>query len=148
MSQGLVQVLEAAALLRADKSLRFVFIGDGAEKQALRQTAAQRQLDNVEFHPPLPFEQMPGVIDAADIGVVPLKALTAFATTLPSKLFEFMAMAKPVALAVASWRRRSPSSPATRSCAPRWARAAHRRGALLAPAHRHRSRVDLAGSLA
>jgi len=65
----------------------------------LRQHAAQRGLTNVDFHDTLPFEEMAGLIDAADIGLVPLTALPAFTTTLPSKMFEIMAMAKPVVLA-------------------------------------------------
>ncbi|HMJ10651.1 MAG TPA: glycosyltransferase family 4 protein [Polyangiaceae bacterium] len=100
LAQGLLQVVEAAHLLRDDPKLRFVLIGSGAEKDLVVRRVAELKLQNVELHPPQPFSSMPGIIDASDIGLVPLKAIPMFGITLPSKMFEFMSMQKPVALAV------------------------------------------------
>jgi glycosyltransferase involved in cell wall biosynthesis len=100
LAQGLLQVVETAHVLRDDPKLRFVLIGSGAEKDLVVQRVSELKLENVELHPPQPFSTMPGIIDACDIGLVPLKAIPMFGMTLPSKMFEFMSMEKAVALAV------------------------------------------------
>ena len=100
LAQGLVQVVDAAALLREDLRIQFVLIGSGAEKSIVQERVRALGLTNVEMHGPQPFSAMPGIVDACDIGLVPLKDIPMFRITLPSKMFEFMAMEKPVALAV------------------------------------------------
>jgi len=98
--QGLRQVVEAAKFLENEPNLLIVLLGDGAEKQELKKRAAELQLKNFVLMDPRPFAEMPGIVDACDIGLVPLKDVPIFRITLPSKMFEFMSMAKPVALAV------------------------------------------------
>ncbi len=99
LAQGLMQVLEAARLLKDEAGLRFVLIGDGPEKQKLIVAAQRMGLDNVEFRDPAPREQMPRVVCSADIGLVPLKSRIPGA--VPSKLYEAMGCGIPVVLAAA-----------------------------------------------
>ena len=96
IAQGLDQVLEAAEALRDESSLQFVLIGDGPEKKSLLEQARKRQLSNVRFMDPLPAKEIPSLIAAADIVIVPLK--TYIPGAVPSKLYEAMASGRPVVL--------------------------------------------------
>jgi len=100
LAQGLLQVVEAARYIQNERDLLIVLLGAGADKPAIKARAAELGLRNLALLDPRPFGEMPGIVDACDIGVVPLKDIPMFRITLPSKLFEFMSMAKPVALAV------------------------------------------------
>jgi colanic acid biosynthesis glycosyl transferase WcaI len=87
LAQGLEQIIEAADRLR-DTSITFVLVGDGPVKRALASDAQARGLSNIKFLDPLPQEQMPALIAAADIVLVPLK--TRIPGAVPSKLYEAM----------------------------------------------------------
>ncbi len=106
MAQNLCQVVEAAARLRDLKHIRFVLIGDGADKPAVMRRAAELGVGNVDFLAPESFDKMPGLVDACDIGLVPLRRMPQFELTLPSKMFEFMSAQRPVVLGVAGDARR------------------------------------------
>jgi colanic acid biosynthesis glycosyl transferase WcaI len=96
LAQGLDQVLDAAETLRADARLRLVLMGDGPAKEKLVRDAQVRGLPNVRFLAPLPSDQVPPLVAAADIMVVPLATHIPGAT--PSKLYEAMASGRPVVL--------------------------------------------------
>src|SRR6266566_1354795 len=96
LAQGLDQVLDAAGTFRADPKLRLVLVGDGPAKEGLMQHARERGLSNVRFLDPRPSDQVPPLVAAADILVVPLATHIPGAT--PSKLYEAMASGRPVVL--------------------------------------------------
>lgn len=96
LAQGLDQILELAAALRDDKSLHFVLVGDGPEKAALMDRAAELNLANVRFLDPRPPSEIPALLAAADVVVVPLKGNLPGA--VPSKLYEAMASRRPTVL--------------------------------------------------
>ena len=98
MAHGLGNVLDAAALLRADDDVRFMLVGDGAERAALMETAKSRSLSNVVFAPPQPKEAMPDVWSLCDVALVHLRDAADFAEVIPSKIFEAMAMGLPILL--------------------------------------------------
>ena len=100
MTQGLQTVLEAAARLRGRADIRFLFVGEGAEKPALIEQAKREDLLNVTFLEPEPKERVPLIIAASDTCLVPLKKRELFEGTIPSKMFEIMACARPVVLGV------------------------------------------------
>jgi glycosyltransferase involved in cell wall biosynthesis len=79
-------VLEAAAVLSEKCNVQFVLVGDGPQKQALLEQAKQRNLNTVRFLDPRPAYEMPALIAAADIVLVPLKMYIPGA--VPSKLYE------------------------------------------------------------
>ena len=62
--------------------------------------AARRQLGNVTFLDPQPHDLMPTLISAADASLVSLRNLPLFQSALPSKMYEAMACARPIILAV------------------------------------------------
>ncbi|MGH9179944.1 MAG: glycosyltransferase family 4 protein [Acidimicrobiales bacterium] len=100
IAQGLGSVLEAAALLRNEAGVRFLFVGDGPAKQELRATARRLALGNVVFCDQVPTERVAAYINACDVLVVPLRRLDILSTFVPSKLFDFWCCAKPVILMV------------------------------------------------
>ncbi|MFQ5568404.1 MAG: glycosyltransferase family 4 protein [Rhodothermales bacterium] len=96
VAQGLEQILEAAQQLQDVDDFGIVFIGDGPEKEKLMQRSRHLQLNNVRFLPPYPREDMPEVMSAVDIALVPLKRRLPGA--VPSKLYEAMGTGLPVVL--------------------------------------------------
>jgi glycosyltransferase involved in cell wall biosynthesis len=96
LAQGLEQLVEAAARLRDQSQFRLVLVGDGPEKAKLVEDARRRGLTNIDFLEPRTFAEMPGLLAAADVIVVPLKA--AIPGAVPSKLYEAMASGRPTVL--------------------------------------------------
>jgi glycosyltransferase involved in cell wall biosynthesis len=100
ISQGLTSVADAAAQL-PEELIRFAFVGDGAAKQRLQDRVAEHGLRNVTLLPGIPHEQVPALLAAADICLVPLRDVPLFSSFIPSKMFEYLAAGKPVVGALA-----------------------------------------------
>jgi glycosyltransferase involved in cell wall biosynthesis len=100
VSNDLGVLLEAASILSDNKEIRLVLIGDGKEKNTLVEMSKEMALENVEFLPPVPKEDIPGVLASADACVAILKPIEAFKSTYPNKVFDYMAAGKPVVLAI------------------------------------------------
>ncbi len=100
ISNDLEVLLEAARLIMDETTIQFVLVGDGKEKPALQKQAEEMQLTNVKFLPPLPKSEMPHALAAADACIAILKPLEAYKTTYPNKVFDYMAAARPVILAI------------------------------------------------
>jgi len=100
MSNDLGILLEAASLLREREDIAIVLLGDGKEKPALMQRAAQMNLDNVIFLPPVPKNEMPLALAAADACIAILKPVELYKTVYPNKVFDYMAAGRPVVLAI------------------------------------------------
>ncbi len=98
VSQGLFTLLEAAERLADLEDVRFVFVGDGADKPRMVEWAKTRGLRNVEFLPLQDKDLMPAFYAAADACFVPLRKGDYFRINIPSKIFEIMACARPVIL--------------------------------------------------
>jgi glycosyltransferase involved in cell wall biosynthesis len=97
LAQGLESILDAAERLSDLPDLAIVLVGSGPMKPTLEESARRRGLRNVRFVDVLPPEQVPAVLAAADIALVPLGARLVGA--VPSKLYEAMASAVPVVVA-------------------------------------------------
>jgi len=95
LSQGLMNVLDAAERLRGSRAT-FLFVGVGAAKDELERSARARGLDNVVFVPRQPKELMPRFWSVCDAALVHLKDDPVFATVIPSKIFEAMAVGRPI----------------------------------------------------
>jgi glycosyltransferase involved in cell wall biosynthesis len=102
LSHGLDTVVDAAALL-ADApgaAVRIALVGEGANRSALEAQVDRLGLKNVTMHPGVPRDEVPDLLAAADICLVPLRDLPLFATFIPSKIFEYFAVGKAVIGAV------------------------------------------------
>jgi glycosyltransferase involved in cell wall biosynthesis len=96
-ANGLEQVLDAAARLQNELSVRFQLIGDGPAKNALRNEAERRRLTNVEFHDAVSKPQLLAMMRSADAGLMVLKESHLFSFGVsPNKLFDYLGAAIPV----------------------------------------------------
>lgn len=100
MAHGLETALDAAELMRDDDLVCFVFVGGGAAKAKLIEKAENRNLKNVIFIPTQPKALMPEAWSLCDMALVHLKNEPIFATVIPSKIFEAMAMGLPLLAAI------------------------------------------------
>lgn len=100
LSNDLEVVLQSANILRDEPHIRFVLVGDGKEKFRLIRQAEEMGLTNVIFMPPVAKKEMSEILSAADACLAILKPLEWYKTTYPNKVFDYMAAAKPVVLAI------------------------------------------------
>lgn len=92
---SLASILEVASLLRDDADIVFVIVGEGLKKGALQEKAKKLTLTNVRFLPFFSYEDLPHLLSASDILIVPLDTDKA-ELSVPSKLYSFMAAGKPI----------------------------------------------------
>ncbi len=100
MAHGLGNILDAADRLRERKDIIFLTAGDGAEHARLVEEKERRCLSNVVILGQLPKDKMPALWSITSVSLVLLKKLDLFLTVIPSKIFESMAMKKPIILGV------------------------------------------------
>lgn len=99
-AQGLQVILKAAERLQSHDRIQFILLGSGPEKEGLIELKNTLQLRNVHFLDTVEKSQMPAIVAAADAAVIPLKKLDLFLGAIPSKIFENLAMKKPIVLGV------------------------------------------------
>ena len=92
---ALEPLLAAAAILRDEPNVLFLFVGDGPQRPALEAAAAARHLDNVRFLPPQPRAQLAASLSAADLHLVTLRP-GCERLVFPSKLYGIAAVGRPV----------------------------------------------------
>ena len=100
MAQQLSTVLEAAKTLSDEPKIHFVLLGDGADKDNLVRMKQDLALSNVHFLDQAPQAEALRYISASDICLVPLRKAELFRETIPSKMYEIMACARPMILGV------------------------------------------------
>jgi glycosyltransferase involved in cell wall biosynthesis len=100
ISQALSCLLDVAEQLGDLDDIRLVFVGEGAEREKLVRSAAERGLSNVSFHAGVPKDEVSRWYDLADIGLVPLRDVELFKAFIPSKMFELMASGIPIVASV------------------------------------------------
>jgi len=100
MAHGLHTVLEAAKKLQNEKEILFLLVGDGAERENLLTKKDEMGLNNVLMIPQQPKEKVLEFIAASDVCLVLLKKNDLFKTVIPSKIFEAMAMERPIIMGV------------------------------------------------
>ena len=100
MAHHLETVLEAASLLQHDHRVAFLLAGGGAERERLLALKNERGLTNVVMLDQQPKDRMPALWGAIDASLVLLKKSDLFKTVIPSKIFEAMAMRRPIILGV------------------------------------------------
>ena len=91
--QGLEILIEAARLLKEEKSIRFVLCGDGSARERLYGSA--NDLSNIVWLPLQPLEKLNDLLNMADIHLLPQRA-DAADLVMPSKLAGMLASGKPI----------------------------------------------------
>lgn len=93
--QGLHTIVPALAK-RMRGRIIFKLIGDGGRKAALQVALQKAGADNVELLPPVERDWLIQAYQEADVLFLHLNDYDAFKKVLPSKLFEYAAMGKPI----------------------------------------------------
>ena len=100
-AQALDAVLDAAYTLQSrSRPVEFIFLGGGVEVDALKRIAIEKSLTNVTFLPAVPMAEVGGYLKAADALLVHLKKDPLFKITIPSKTQAYMAVGRPLLMAV------------------------------------------------
>ncbi len=99
-AQGLDTVLHAAGMLIERHDVRFVMIGDGPEYNKLQALKTRLGLDNVIFTGHQSRQQVLHYLAISQAALVPLKNIPLFRGAIPSKIFEALALRKPIILGV------------------------------------------------
>lgn len=97
MAHHLETLVQSAELTRDREDIVYLLVGEGAEREAL--ITLRNSLDlhkTVKLTGQLPKEVMPIVWQAADVAITHLRKSPTFESVIPSKIFESMAMSKPL----------------------------------------------------
>ena len=93
MSHGIKIILEAADIL---KDTIFLIIGEGAEKKFLQTIAENKKIINVKFIDSINWQEIVNINQVIDYNIIHLRNLDLFEMVIPSKIFESMALKKPI----------------------------------------------------
>jgi len=93
--QGLHAIIPPLASRLAGRA-RFRVIGDGGRRAQLVNALQREGVSNVEIVPPMPRTGLLAEYQAADVLFLHLNSYEAFTRVLPSKVFEYAALGKPI----------------------------------------------------
>jgi colanic acid biosynthesis glycosyl transferase WcaI len=91
-------LIKSADLLKTHHDIHFVLIGDGPKKTDIQNLLHSAQLPNITLLPEKPIEEIPEYLSASDVALIPFRKLDIFQATIPLKLFDAWACARPVIL--------------------------------------------------
>jgi glycosyltransferase involved in cell wall biosynthesis len=96
IKHGLETIVDAASELQAHEDIVFVIVGDGPRRADLERRLEELRLTNVMLVGERPTNELPYLLARADVCVTNLLAEPYLEEIIPTKLFEYMACAKPV----------------------------------------------------
>ncbi|MDB4325461.1 glycosyltransferase family 4 protein [Flavobacteriaceae bacterium] len=99
LAHGLKFILESISKI-SNPDLHFLFIGDGAEKENLIKYSKTLHSKNFTFLESVTKSEISLYIEISDYSLVNLKKSDEFKNVIPSKIFENIAMYKPILLGV------------------------------------------------
>jgi glycosyltransferase involved in cell wall biosynthesis len=94
-SKGLEDLLEAVSVV-GDRKLRVLVVGSFRHDPKYRQRLLERYGNRVVLIGPRPHTEMPMFLAIADMVVLPQRVTRATIAQVPGKVFEAMAMARPI----------------------------------------------------
>jgi colanic acid biosynthesis glycosyl transferase WcaI len=100
-AQGLLSIVKAAKILEDRKiKVNIVFLGDGIAKKHAMKIAEEFNLDNTFFIPRVPINEVGSILVKADALLVHLTSNELFSITIPSRTQAYLAIGKPIIMAV------------------------------------------------
>jgi len=99
MWNGLEQILDAAAILRDQSRIEFLFIGDGERRDALIERAQTEGLDHVRFLGPVPKREAFRLLQEASASIIVTWDHPFQKMILANKLFDYLAAGRPTIVA-------------------------------------------------
>jgi glycosyltransferase involved in cell wall biosynthesis len=100
--QGLQHIVPGLAKALSGR-VRFTVIGDGGRYKQLKNELESNPCTNVELLPPMNRERLIKAYQEADVLFLHLNDYPAFEKVLPSKIFEYAALGKPILAGVAGY---------------------------------------------
>jgi glycosyltransferase involved in cell wall biosynthesis len=98
LAQALEQVLSALEKIPSGHDVHVAFFGDGPRRTALEARIREHGITRARVYGLVPRDRIADVQNAMDVGLVPLADSPVFHMARPSKMFEFMAAARPIIL--------------------------------------------------
>lgn len=96
-AQNLENVILSALLLKKEKEIQWIFVGDGRKKAWMENFVVEHQLqDTVHLVGRFPIEMMSSFFEQADVMLVSLADKLAFNLVLPAKVQAYMMNKKPI----------------------------------------------------
>ncbi len=95
-ANALDTLIHAAAGCRGDDRIKIALFGDGSDKPRLAELLGRLGLTNISLEDPVPPGDVPGILQAADIGIASLKNTPTFKTVRPNKIYEYMSTGLPI----------------------------------------------------
>jgi colanic acid biosynthesis glycosyl transferase WcaI len=106
VTHGLMTIIDAADQLRDHTDIHFVLVGEGSDKADLVAETHTRKLTNVTFMDVMPHSLVPTLLAAGDVCLAHVRKAPVTEGILPIKMYEAMACARPIVLAVDGEARR------------------------------------------
>lgn len=99
VANHVIQFVKAARHFSEDQAF-FLVVGDGMQRPMLEQKVAEWGLKNVAFTGFIPKPKVVDICAASDVCCAVLKKADAFKSVYPNKVFDYMASARPVVVAI------------------------------------------------
>ena len=100
MAHAVDKIVDTAERLRDRKEILFLVVGEGAQKGQIVEQVSQKGLTNIRVLPGVSKEKVSDYYAVTDLNLITLRNKPLFRTVIPSKIFEIMAMARPILCAV------------------------------------------------
>ncbi len=91
-------IIEAANILKNERDIVFLIVGEGAKKAGCETLTKKYGLSNVIFTGGRPREEMPAFAARAGLAIIPYKNMPLFKDVIPSKMFDYMGAERPVVI--------------------------------------------------
>ncbi len=100
--QGLETILPEVAK-KMGKGYQFLIVGDGGMRNTLEKDIKNKSIHNIKILPPVKREELIKFYQSADILFLHLNNIPAFLRVLPSKIFEYTALGKPIVAGISGY---------------------------------------------
>ena len=96
-AQDFESIIDAAEILRKERKIRWLIVGDGRFANSVKKEIKKRNLENIIImFGQYPLEDMSNFIKKADVLLVSLKKSPIFSLTIPGKIQTYLAAGKPI----------------------------------------------------
>ncbi len=95
VAQRVDRLLSLAANLSEERSVHFVLVGEGSEREQLKKNIAARSIKNITILPPASQEEFSEMLAEFDVGIVLLDPMLS-THNIPGKLISYAAAGKPI----------------------------------------------------
>ena len=99
-------ILETAELLKENKDIEFIFIGNGAKKDLIIEAIENKSLGNVSYLGLFAMEKTSELVNICDVSLVTFSNIPILYTNSPNKLFDSLSAGKPIIVNSKGWTKK------------------------------------------